>query len=414
MGYLGTSLKGVSWIGTLRLSTRAIALLKTIIIARILLPEQYGLVGIAMLVLAFIEIVTDTGINVFLLQEKERIDKFINTAWVVSIGRGVLIFVLLLILSPFIATFFKTPLSLPLLILISLVPLIRGFINPSIIKLIKNLEFSKEFWLRFSIYAFDTVIAISLALITKQASSLIYGMIFGAMLEVVLSFYLLNPRPKFKFNKDQFEEIFHRGKWITGAGIFQYFFREGDDIIVGRVLGATSLGLYQMAYTIATLPITEVADVLEKVTLPVFIKISQDNKRLLKAYMKTTFVSLGVVLPFGIALFLFAEQILLILLGPDWVGAAGALKVVAIYAVIRATLNPTLTALLAIKKQHAVTVITFVSILGMGISILPLISVYGIVGAGASTIVGSLCSVPFVIYYSKKYLYSRSEVNLNS
>lgn len=404
MGYTRHAFRGVSWIGALRLSTRLIALLKNIIFARLLLPEQFGQVGIAMLVLALVEILTDTGINVFLLQEKNNINKYINTAWVVSMGRGLIIFLVLLIASPFVALFFNSPESVWLLVLISFVPLIRGLINPSIIKLMKDLQFGKEFWLRLTIFSFDAIVAIYLTAITGNPSGLIYGMLAGAILEVAISFVFCNPRPRFSMNKLYVKEIINRGKWVTGAGVFEYIFREGDDIVVGRLLGAGPLGLYQMAYKIATLPITEVADVISKVTLPVYVKISDDKRRLKKAYLKITLSSVVLAFPVAFVVFVFAEQILLILLGPQWVSASGAMRAVAVYAVIRAGISPVLTALTAVKHQKAVTTITFVSIAGMFIFIIPLVNMYGITGAGVSTIVGSLISLPFVIFYSRKYL----------
>jgi O-antigen/teichoic acid export membrane protein len=284
------------------------------------------------------------------------------------------------------------------------VPLVRGFINPSIIKLMKDLEFGKEFWLRLTIFSFDAIVAIYLTMATGLASGLIYGMLAGAILEVVISFVMISPRPRFSVNKSYVREIIGRGKWVTGSGVFEYIFREGDDIVVGRLLGAGPLGLYQMAYKIATLPITEVADVISKVTLPVYVKISHDNKRLKKAYLKITLGSIILAFPVAFVVFVFAEQILLVLLGPQWVEAAGAMRAVAVYAVIRAGISPVLTALTAVKHQRAVTTITFISIIGMFIFIIPLVNMYGITGAGVSTIVGSLISLPFVVFYARRYL----------
>jgi O-antigen/teichoic acid export membrane protein len=285
------------------------------------------------------------------------------------------------------------------------VPIVRGFINPSLVKLQKELQFKKEFWFKSTIFLFDAGVTVALALTIRSATSLVWGLIAGAVLEVLLSFIYTRPIPKLSFEKVKIKRIISRGKWMTGAGIFQYLFRQGDDAVVGRILGAPSLGLYQVAYKISSLPISEVADVVARVTFPVYIKISKDNKRFKNAFYKTMLAVSILAIPLGLAIFLFSREIILVILGDKWLEAVPVLKVLSIYGILRALINPSLTVFLAVKKQELVTLITFISILGLAVSIVPLIMKFGIVGAGISTIIGSLVSLPFVIYYSWRILF---------
>lgn len=404
MGYFRQALKGVSWVGAFRGFTRIIAFAKIAILARILLPEQFGLFGIATLFLAFLEILVETGINVFLIQEKKAIDKYINTAWTVSIIRGIIISLIIIISAPFVSSFFKSPQSLSLIYLISVVPLVRGFINPSIVKFQKELQFKREFWFRSSIFLFDASVAVIAALVIRSASSLILGLIAGAVLEVIMSFIFARPKAKLAIEVSRIKRIIGRGKWVTGAGIFQYAFRQGDDIIVGRLMGENSLGLYQVAYKISTLPISEVADVVSRVTFPVFSKIATDIKRIKIAFIKTILMVTAVVVPFGLIIFLFPTQLVTIILGVNWLEVVPALKILAIFGVLKAIQNSAYSVLLALEKQEYVTVITFASVLGLGISIIPLVNRYGIVGAGASAIIGTLVALPVAAYYLVKVL----------
>ena len=404
MGYLKDTVKGVTWVGAFRGFTRIIAFAKTAILARILIPAQFGLFGIASLALAFLEMLVETGINVFLVQEKEDIDKYIDTAWAVSILRGIIISFVVFCISKPVSIFFKSSDSLMLLYLIAIVPFIRGFINPSLVKLQKELKFKKEFWFRSTIFLFDAGVTVILALTIRSATSLVWGLIAGAALEVLLSFIFTRPTPKLSFEKAKAKQIINRGKWMTGAGIFQYLFRQGDDAVVGKILGTSSLGLYQVAYKISSLPISEVADVIARVTFPVYMKISEDKKRLKDAFYKTVLAVSVLVIPFGLVIFLFSREIILLILGDKWLEAVPVLKVLSIYGVIRAVINPSLTVFLAVKKQELVTLITFFSILGLAVSIVPLVIKFGIVGAGISTIIGSIVSLPFVVYYSWKVL----------
>ncbi|OGM31049.1 hypothetical protein A2630_00035 [Candidatus Woesebacteria bacterium RIFCSPHIGHO2_01_FULL_44_10] len=402
MSYVRETARGFGWMGGFRVASRLVALLRTVILARILLPAQFGLYGIATLVLAFLEVFTETGINVFLIQQKENLEKYIDTAWLVSIARGFLIALLILVCAPLVVRFFNAPGALNLVLLISLVSAIRGFISPARVKFQKELEFGKEFWIRMAIFTFDSAVAIVVALTTRTPASLVWGLIAGSVLEVILTHALIRPRPKLAFESETFKKIVSRGKWLTGAGIFEYLFRQGDDIVVGRFLGETSLGFYQMAYKVATLPVTEVADVFGKVTLPIYAKISESKKELKDALVKTTLATAALVLPGGLVLVIFTKLAVTIVLGEVWLPIVPVLKVLVIYAITRALVNPARTVFLAVKKQEYLTTVTFVSIVALAVAIFPLARLYGLVGIGLATIIASLASVPLVVYYTVK------------
>src|SRR3989338_2000642 len=207
MGYTRDTIKGLRCVGTLRLITRAVSLARIAILARILSPVQFGVFGIAMLVTALLEVFTETGVNVILVQEKKDIKEHIDSAWIVSIIRGIIISIVIFFSANFVSGFFRSPDSIFLIQLISIVPLIRGFINPS------SLEFHKEFWYRFVIFSFDAVVAIVFAYITKSAISLVFGLLAGVIVEVILSFLVVKPVPHLYFNKEYISRIFHIVKW---------------------------------------------------------------------------------------------------------------------------------------------------------------------------------------------------------
>lgn len=397
MGYTREAIKGVSWVGAFRVSSRGIAVVRTIILARILTPSQFGLVGIAVLMLGFIETLTETGINIFLVQE-EKIEKYINTAWVVSIVRGCIIALLIAGSASFIPQFFNAPDALFLLLLISLVPLIRGFINPAVVRFQKDLTFDKEFRFRLAIFVVDFLVAIIFALATREASSLIFGFIAGAVFEVFLSFLVVRPVPKLTFESKKLRMVFHKGKWVTAYSALNYGFQNGDAIAVGRLLDAFALGLYQVGYKIAAIP-QEVIDSVSRVTFPVYTKIGGDSGRLKKAFFKTLAACSLFVLPFGVVLFFFTQELVLLLLGEAWFELIPALKVLAIFGVIRALSNVAFPLFLSVKRQKYVMIVTFVTLLGLAITIVPLVLTFGIVGAALSALIGALFALPFTLYY---------------
>lgn len=402
MGYMGDAVKGVTWIGVSRVFIRIFSVVRAAIIARVLRPDNVGVFGITTIVLSLTEIVTETGVNIFLTQQHENIDEYINSAWVVSIIRGLIISTVIFLSAPFVAQFYSSPDALSLLQLVSIVPVLRGFINPSVVKFVKDLRFNTEFFYRSSQFLVESVISIILVLTLRSTVSLVWGLIGGAVYELIFTFMTARPLPRFVFHKQYLKEITHSGKWLTATGIFNYLYHNGDNLVVGKVLGTGALGLYDMAYKLSILPITEVSDVFTKVTFPVFVKIAHDKPRLLKAYMKLVGVIAIIVIPLGLILSIFSTPIVTILLGPKWVGAIPALRILAIFGAIRAISMSAVSPVYALKKQEMITVITFVSLLGLAVTIVPFIAWWGLPGAGASALVGTLLCLPFVVGYLRK------------
>lgn len=400
MGYKKDAIKGISWIGFLRFATKAVGFFEAIILARILLPGQFGAYGIALLALGLLEVLTESGVNTVLVQEKD-IDRHINSAWIVSILRGIFITVVLFISSGFISSFFNSPSSLDLLRLISIVPLLRGFINPSIVKFQKELMFVKDFWFRFVILSVDTLVSVIVTFVTKSPIGIIVGLVTGVALELFLSFIFITPRPKLEFEPKYISKIFHRGKWVTFSSIFDYLFHNADNIAVGKLLGATSLGIYQLAYSVAAIPLIEIGRVFVHVVVPILVKISDDTIHLKSAYFKTVLAITLITFPFAL-LFAAFPNIFVMLLGEKWAGVGVVVPILAVLGFVKSVSLSSTALFLSVNRQEYTTIVTLVNILGMVISIIPLILSYGILGAGISALTGSLIAIPFIIFYTHR------------
>lgn len=405
MGYTKQTVKGISWAGSFRIVTRAVSFLRTALLARILVPADFGFFSIASLVLALSELLTETGINIILVQKKEEIDKYIDTAWVISITRGILIGLAILLTAPFVASFFSMPQAYMLLVWIAAVPVLRGFINPSVVKLLKDLHFQKEFYYKTSIFLVESVVSIVFAFILKSPISLVYGLLAGAIFEVIISFLLLYPRPRFKTNKTYVFEIFSHGKWLTANGVINYLYQNLDNIVIGKMLGAVSLGIYDVAYKISLLPLTEVADVVGRTTFPVMVKINDDVNRLRRAYYKSLLFISTVSFMITLLILLFPSQIIQILLGDQWISAVGILQLLAVFGLLRAILLSLTHPFYARQKQMHMTIIGAVGLLGLGVTVVPFVIMWGVDGAVYSAIFGTLMSYPVAIYFLKKVLY---------
>ncbi len=386
----------------LRGSMRGLALVKIAILARFLLPSQFGNYGIALLVLGFLEVLTETGINVFLIQKKDDIRPYLNSAWVVSVVRGILITLVILISTPLVIHFFNDVQIRNLLYIVAGVAFVRGFINPMEVSYQKDLQFKKEFLYRGFLYFVDAALAVALGIVTRSESSMLFSMLISAVTEVFLSFVLFRNKPKLSIEKEKVLEVVHNGKWVTGAGIFSYIFQNIDNVTVGKVLGTANLGYYQQAYSISTLPVSEIGNIFNKVTFPVYVAIGGDKKRLKSAFLKTLGVISVLVLLFAVAILLFSRPIILIFLGENWLVIEPVLKILAIFGAFKSILNFSYSLFFSLKLQKYVMYSEMMGIIGMGIAIYPLVSKFGIIGAGYSTLIAFICSLPVVIYGIRK------------
>lgn len=399
MGYTSQAIKGISWAGGLEMSMNTLTVVRVYAIAHLINPSQYGVFGIVTLIMALVDIATETGINFFLVQEDKNVAVYADTAWIIAMLRGGVIALCIIFLSPFVANFFNTPSLISLLLLGSVVPLIKGFINPFIINFQKDLRFDKDFKFRLSIFSIESASVIIFTFFHRSVESLLWGMIVGAVVEVLLSFLVVKPWPKISFEKAHFHMIVGRGKWVTLAGIFNYLFHNADNIVVGKVLGTTSLGLYDMAYNFSMLPITAIADVISKVTFPVYVKIAGEKARLFVAFVKTSLGIAALVIPFGLLLFFFPREIIGIVLGSKWLAAAPVLQVLAVFGTVRALSISSFTLFYGVKKQKYVSSVTFINFVILAMTILPFIHMYGLIGAGVSAVVSSIGVLPLVGYF---------------
>ena len=291
-----------------------------------------------------------------------------------------------------------------MLLLISLVPLVRGFINPAVVKFQKELEFHKQFWYKSTLYSVDALAAIVISLITHSVYALVWGLLISAILEVVISFVFVRPLPKFAIEKIYFNDIFRRGIWVTAYTVFNYISENADNAVVGKLLGATSLGLYQMAYKISILPITEISEVVSGVAFPIYTKISQDIHRLKRAYIKSLAVVVICSSILGLFVFIFSREIVLFSLGEKWISIVPIIQVIIIYGVLRTIGGPASALLLSLHKQKEVSFAVSLRLVILVISIIPLVNRYDLVGAGYAQVLSVLIEVPVILYFTFRSL----------
>jgi len=381
--------RGGIWVFALRIINRSLGFIRTIILARLLAPSDFGLLGIAMLAIATLETFSQTGFQAALIQKKGNIESYVDTAWTVSAVRGIMLFFILFFCAPIVAQFFKSPQATLVIKVIAVSTLLSGFRNIGILFFQKELEFNKQFVYEFSATIVDLTVAVTLAFILRNVWALVWGGLSANFVRLFMSYILHPHRPRIKFDKEKFYDLFGFGKWVLGSSILIFLIMQGDDIFVGKLLGVTALGFYQLAYMISNLPATEITHVISQVTFPAYSKLQDDLPKLREAYLKVLQLTAFIAIPLAGGIFVLAPEFTQIFLGEKWMPMVPAMQVLVIFGLIRALAATTGAFFQGSGNPH---ILTKLAVLQLGILagiIYPLTAKWGILGTSIAVVISN-------------------------
>jgi len=380
----------VFWSFASRISTRALDFIKIIIVARLLTPEDFGLLGIALLTIAIFQVFSQTGFKESIIQNKNDVKSHLNTAWTTLVIRGFIIYLILFLISPLASGFFGEPRAELILQVIGINIILQGFQNIAIVMLRKDLEFQKRFILDLGRTLPSFILTVSLAFLLQNVWALVYGSLIGGVGMLFLS-YLVHPyRPKLEFNKEKAKEMFTFGKWILGSSIIVFLLTQGDDLFVGRILGVVALGFYQLAYQISNTPATEISHVISQVTFPAYSKLQDSIERLKKGYLKVLTVTSFFSFPIAGLIFVMAPDFTHIFLGEKWMPMVSSMYVLVWWGVIRGLVGSMSPILLALGTPKILTKLQFYQFILLAIIIYPLTIEYNIFGTSSAVLLSAL------------------------
>ena len=268
--------RGGAWIMALKAAGRGLGLIRTVVLARLLLPEDFGLLGIALLTVGIVETFSSTGFKSALIQKKESIAEYLDTAWTATAFRGIFLSVLLFTTAPFVAEFFQTPEAVPVIQVIAATVLMNGFRNIGMVYFERDLIFHKQFIYEIAANLINLIVSIILAFHLRSVWALVWGGLSADIFKLFFS-YVIHPYvPKFRIELEKVIDLFRFGKWVFLSGILVFLITQGDDLFVAKFLGISALAYYQMAFMVSNLPTTEISHVISNVTFPAY---SKDAKR---------------------------------------------------------------------------------------------------------------------------------------
>lgn len=388
------------WMTSLNVGDRILELIKVVILARLLSPEAFGLLGIALLAIASLEQLSKLGFDQALIQHKdENVDDYLSTAWVLQTVRGAVIAVIAVLAAPYIADFFSEPEAETLIKILGLSPLMLGMQNPAVMYFQKNLHFHKEFAYQIGSRLVDLAIAVGLAVATGSVLALPIGIAALNVSKFSISYVIDDYRPSIEFNLEQAKEMFGFGKWIFISSILVFLYGQGDDAFVGWFFTATSLGFYQLAYRFSNAPATEVTQVISKVAFPAYSKVQDNNDLLRDGYFQAVQLSTLVAFPMSAGIAAVAPQFVPVVLGNQWDPMVLLMQVLAVWGGIRALGANAGPIFKAIGRPDISVRIQAVKVVLIVIAIYPAAEYFGVIGVAAAIIGSSVITLPLQLYY---------------
>jgi len=398
------AVRGGVWVFSLRIVQQLFNLGRLVILARILAPHDFGLLGIALLTMATLETFSQTGFQQALIQKKEDIRSHLNAAWTVLILRGFILFAILYLIAPYAAVFFNAPEAKPIIQVIGLSILLQAFTNIGVIYFQKELEFNKEFKYQFVGTLTDFIVAVSAILILRNVWALVFGLLAGNAARCLVS-YLIHPyRPHFSSDLGKAKELFGFGKWILGSSILIFLLTHGDDIFVGKLLGATVLGFYQLAYRISNMPATEITHVISQVSFPAYSKLQDNLPKLREAYLKVLQVTAFLSFPIAGLIFILAPEFTTIFLGEKWMPMVPAMMALCIFGVTR-SIGATMGSILySIGRPKIQTKLSSIQLIAMAMIIYPLTIQWGILGTSLAVVIPNILALILITIETKNII----------
>lgn len=321
------TISGVKWNAIGRFSTQGITFLIGLLLARLLSPSDYGVVGMLGIFFAIAQTFIDSGFSSALIRKKDCSDIDYSTAFYFNIVVGIISFIILFSSAPYIARFFDTPILLDVTRVLS----VNLFINSLTVVQHAKLNAAIDFKSQAKVSLLSTLISggigLSMAYLGFGVWSLVYQSVSLAIVRAILLWWATQWRPQPVFSRESFKYLFGFGSKILSASLLHTIYANLTTIIIGKFYTAKDLGYYSRGESLATLPSSNIIGILQSVTYPILAKIQDDDVRLMQAYRK--YISMtSMVIFFGMCLLAaLAKPFILTLLTEKWANSIIYLQV---------------------------------------------------------------------------------------
>lgn len=354
---LGTRIAaGAAWMVIFRLLDRSIGIVSIAILARLLLPADFGLVAMASAIIAIIELLSAFNFDMALIQNQQTTRAHYDTAWTLNVAMAGACALLVAAAAFPAAAFYGDQRLGSIMLWLSLATWIRGFENVGVVAFRKELKLFREFQLLLTKRIVTFLVTVSIALAVRSYWALVLGILAGSVSGVGLS-YLFHPfRPRFALTARS--ELLHFSKWRVFDNILNTMATRAVDIIIGRSLGPGPLGLFGLAYEISYLPSSELSAPINRAVFPAYAKVASDQARLREQFLDVLGLTALLTAPVAFGITAIAPLLVPLLLGDAWREAVPLMRILAVAGLLVSLRTNVGYVFLALGRSRLLVVMT--------------------------------------------------------
>ncbi|MEG4518169.1 MULTISPECIES: oligosaccharide flippase family protein [unclassified Microcoleus] len=327
------AIKGAAWTIASYGSSQIIRFGSNLILTRLLLPELFGLMGLAYVFIVGINLFTDIGLGPSIIQNKRGDDpQFLNTAWTMQVIRSLFVWLCLILITWPVAKFYEEPRLMWLIPAISINTLIGGFKSTSVSTLERKMSVKEVVLFELGTQIISTTVMIVWAFFDRSIWAIIVAGWTGAVVELVWSHFLIPGKSnRFAWDKEAVKEIFSYGKWIFLSTILFFLCSQADRLILGKIFTFTLLGIYGIAFTLGDMPRQVIIALSGRVIFPSISMLAELPRQELRAKILNNRKLILIPLAVGLAIFVsFGDKLILTLYRKEYEAASWMMPILAL------------------------------------------------------------------------------------
>lgn len=395
---------GAIWMVFMRLSVKGLGLISTLILARLLMPEDFGLMAIATSVYAFVMLLKAFGFDTAIIQKQNADKDFYNTAWTMGILLASLVSLILLGLAGYAASYFEDERLVNVFRMMALIVFVGGFANIGIVEFRKQLEFDKEFKYQLLIKVTSFITVIPFAYYLRSYWALLFGMLASSVATLILSYVMQAYRPRLSLSSAK--DLFGFSSWLFINNILLYVNNHTQNLMLGKLLGAKEVGIYSISNELSTITSAEMVAPVNRAAFPGYSKISDNTSELKNTYLNVVAYIFFLAAPSCIGLAAIAPVMVPVVLGDKWIEAIVIIQILAFADLLVAINTNSAYIYMARAKQKLTTILLSIKLLVYLPLLFWLSMKNGVVGAAQATFCGTLILFPI------NHLFLRKEIGM--
>ncbi|WP_405240832.1 lipopolysaccharide biosynthesis protein [Lentisalinibacter orientalis] len=349
--------KNAVWTVGLRMFDRGVGVMSTLILVRLLMPEDFGLVAMATVFFHLLSAVSDFSVHVPLIQRAEIDRQDMDSAWTLQCLVGFGQAVILVAVAHPVSVFYQEPRLVSVMYVLALTAAITGIANIGVVMFQREMAFDREFVLKATQRLVGLVVTVAAAWVWKSYWALLVGMLSNSMVGAILSYGMHPYRPRVSVSKAR--ELIHFSKWMLLNNLFTFLGTRAPDFLLGRLYGARSVGLYSVSYEVAMLPTTELVAPINRVALPGYSRMRDTEGGLQHGFLDVIGLIALIALPAAMGIAATADVVVPILLGDKWRDAIPVIHYLAIGGALGALITNSWSVMLALGRPALLTVQQF-------------------------------------------------------